>query len=219
MKNIYVILAVFMMTAPLMKECGQKIPVEQAYPHHFAEMPVAQGRVPTNYLPKDILNSLPPDFRLANNLGYLTTFIYKEGEVVLPKPGAPAKRKLTPGKAVKWKYEELRSQAYKVFVPPQFPHVLCAYPDIDLVENFETEASIDLIKGLILIEEKETELAKLESELKSLTEGVASLEQQLLSLDTAVVDREKETAEIQTRISEFEGKFCELRKIFKNRKT
>ncbi|MCE7066671.1 hypothetical protein [Dyadobacter sp. CY326] len=189
---------------------GISMSIPEAFPQHFPNDTVTHR--PCNYLPEDILVSLPHDFQLANNLGYLTTYIYPDGEVWIDSKSDYVKdRKFASPSDLKKKYKELIELGYNVFQPVQFPHVVCAYPDIDLIDNFEKEAAIDLLKSLSFIQDNDSSIINLSLEIDKVINNISDVSKEELIVDELLIKKTQERDLWNLKISEIEKNILKVR--------
>lgn len=189
--------------------CLEYKQIQDIYPEHFS---FVADKLSHEKLPQDIVNSLPGDFRLANQLGYMTTFIYPDASIGYKKDGDNYKRrKLVSSKLLKAKLSELRNSGYKVYIPIQYPHVICFYPDnIDLIERFENEASIDLFMSLNMIHNNDSTLDELDNEISHLIDSTNDAKKQSEALSVLITNKQAEEQQWIVRNQDIENRIKEM---------
>ena len=163
--------------------CRYEIRAIEAFPTHFdasADGPVV---IESAYdMPADIVAALPPDFRLAGLVGYLTLVLDPLGEIRSRDEDTWRDSDYAPSNQFRESLRKFSTEEFRRFYPPGYRHAVAVIPNIDIVETLEIELAQNWMSFFHDYYAARDALSREEAEFASMNTVITEAEQVLSSL-------------------------------------
>lgn len=185
--------------------------VDIAYKGHFEDklnsILVIDNSNP-NYYPNEITESLPLEFQMAKQIGYLTVII--DGKGFLKTTSNYKKPSIKHSTEYLIELNKYPSSDYKYFYPVGYPHITAIMPRIDITEAFDIEMSQNWLRFLDNLYENKESLESIIDENNKLVSEIVDLKNTSTNLSNQIKNGNNSITKIKSEITKLDNDIANL---------